>query len=102
MGDGGGVVGGGAGVVAGVDGGEAGDGEDARVLVQLPHLYPGYSLRRLTVFAPRHHQRQVAPVHRALDAHTLPEGQVLPKAEWLHLGRHCGEVTLTLWHHSRL
>lgn len=101
MGDGGGVVGGGAGVVAGVEGGEAGDGEDVRVLVQLQHLCTRDLLRRHAVLGPCHQQRRVAPVHRALDAHTFPEGQVLPKAEWLHLGRDCGEATLTLWHTSR-
>lgn len=96
VGDGGGVVGGGAGVVAGVEGREARDGEDVRVLVQLTHLRPRDPLRSHSVLGPGHQERRVSAIHGALDAHPLPKGQVLPKAERLNLGRHCGEAALTL------
>lgn len=95
MSHGGCVVPGRAGVVAGVEGRQVGDGQDARVLVQGSNLGPGDALGRYTVLGPGDLEGRVAAVDGALDRHPLPQGQVPTQGERTQLGRHCGDGTLT-------
>lgn len=91
----GGVVGGRARVVAGVQRRQVADREDGRVQVEVADLHAAHALRRHAVLRPRHLQGRVPAVDRALHRHALAQGQVAPEGEAAQLWWHCDNVALS-------